>query len=199
VAAAAFGAVAPGSRPSPHRTAIDAPAITILVNATSRSAGRARRMGTCASGAEDHRRGERRYPDGSNAGDEVKARGRDPGRPPRGEHRQEAAAFKQGKDVPQLARRMTFAARLRASPVSCERDGSGHRLREHRRRCDPCGTLIAAPRHRRVGIRPTARVLPRGQRTRHRNALNSAAVFATAMSDESRLIVPADSSITARC
>jgi hypothetical protein len=30
-------------------------------------------------------------------------------------------------------------------------------------------------------------------------ALNSAAVFATAMRDQSRLIVRADSSITARC
>jgi hypothetical protein len=38
-------------------------------------------------GAEQHRRGERRYPDGSNVGDVVKARGGDPGHQPRGQPR----------------------------------------------------------------------------------------------------------------
>jgi len=36
-------------------------------------------MGRPHQGAEHHRRGERRYPDGSNAGDVVKARGGTPG------------------------------------------------------------------------------------------------------------------------
>jgi hypothetical protein len=83
-------------------TAIDAPAIRIFASDASRSAGRERRMGPCASGAEHHRRRERRYPDASNAGDVVKARGGDPGRQPRGKHREEVAAFKQGKDLPRL-------------------------------------------------------------------------------------------------
>jgi hypothetical protein len=124
-------------------TAIDAPAIRILASDPSRSPGRARRIGSSAPGAEHHRRGERRYPDGSNAGDVVKARGGEPGHQPRGKHRQEAAAFKQGKDLPQLGATHDLRLELRASRVPCEREGSEHRPPRTSPAPRPCGTLIA--------------------------------------------------------
>jgi hypothetical protein len=84
-------------------------------------------MGRPHQGAEYHRRGEHRYPDGSNAGDVVKARGGDPGHQRRGKHRQQAAAFQQGMDIPQLGATHDRRLELRASRGSCEREGSEHR------------------------------------------------------------------------
>jgi hypothetical protein len=92
-------------------------------------------------------------------------------------HRQEAAAFKQGMDLPQLGATHDRRLELRASRGSCQREGSELRPREHRRREQD----------------------PRPEGDRGRPALNSADVLATGMRDQSRLIVRADSSIAARC
>jgi hypothetical protein len=74
-----FGGVAPGPRPSPHRPR------SMIRRSGSWRATPADPLaehgiwGRPHQGAERHRRGKRRYPDGSNAGDVVKARGGDPG------------------------------------------------------------------------------------------------------------------------
>jgi hypothetical protein len=211
VAATGFGGVAPGPRPSPHRPR------SMLRRPGSWRATPADLLaehGICGrphQGAEHHRRGERRHPDGSNAGDVVKARGGDPGINRAARHRQEAAAFKQGMDLPQLGATRDRRLELRASRGSCQREGSEHRPRERRRReqdprpegdrgrRDPTAPSSPTPRHRRVAIRLTGRAVHAGERRVTATALNSADVFATGMRDQSRLIVRADSSITASC
>jgi hypothetical protein len=63
----------------------------------------------------------------------------------------------------------------------------------------PAAPSSPAPRHRRVAIGLTGRAGHAGERPLTATALNSADVLATGMRDQSRLIVRADSSITARC
>jgi hypothetical protein len=162
-------------------TAIDAPAIRIVARDQSRSPGRARRMGPFAPGRRAPSPRRTQHPDGSNAGDLVKARGGDPGHQPRGKHRQEAAAFKQGMELPQLGATHDRRLELRASRGSCQREGSEHRPRERRRReqdprpegdrgrRDPAAPSSPAPGHRRVAIRLTGRAVHAGERTRHRD------------------------------
>jgi len=140
-------------------TAIDAPAIRIAASDPSRSPGRARYMGPLAPGRRAPRRGERRYPEGSIAGHVEKARGGDPGHQPRGKHRQEAAAFKQGMDLPQLGATHGGRLELRASRGSCQREGSEHRPRDiagvgriHAPRAIAGAATPAAPHRRRLAI-----------------------------------------------
>jgi hypothetical protein len=102
-------------------TAIDTPAIRIVASDASRSLGRARHRVPSAPGRRAPSPRKRRYPDGSNAGDVVKARSGDPVHQRRGQHRREAAAFKQGMDLPQFGATHDRRVELRASRGSCQR------------------------------------------------------------------------------
>ena len=209
MAATGFGAVAPGPPAATAPTAIDAPAIRIVASDASRSPGRARHMGLSAPGRRapsprrtqvPRRERRRRRSEGSRRGLRAStARQASPRKPRRSS---KAWTFLS------LARPITVTSsclRPRFVPAQTRE----HRPREHRRReQDPrpgaiaaprsCGTLIAgAPpstgRHPSdwpcsTRWRTNASPRPRQQRRCIRHG----------MRDQSRVIVRADPSITAR-
>ena len=178
-------------------TAIDAPAIRILASDPTDPLAEHGVWGRADQAPSTIAAAERRYPDGSNAGDVVKTRGGDLGHQPRGKHRHEAAAFKQGNDLLSSGATHDFA-------LSCVRRA----FRATRRQRAPSPRTSPAPRPLRhlIARTPSTCRPPRDSPcSTSANvrvtaaALNSAAVFTTAMNEQSRLIVGADSSITARC
>jgi hypothetical protein len=156
VAATAFGGVAPGPRPSPHRPR------SMLRRSGSWRATPADPLaehgvrGRRHQGAEHHRRGDRRHPDASNPGDVVKARGGTPGinraasiaRKPR-------RSSKAWTSLP-LARRMTVASscvrpavRASAKAASTVPENIAGVSRIHVRRAIACAATLRPPHRRR--------------------------------------------------
>jgi hypothetical protein len=154
VAATAFGGVAPGPRPSPHRPRSmlrrsgswrATPADALAEHGVRGPSAPGRRAPSPRGPQAPRREQPRRRSEGPR---------RDSGHQPRGKHRQEAAAFKQGMDLPPFGATHDRRLELRASRGSCQREGAStvpdniagvSRIHapERSRAPRPCGTLIA--------------------------------------------------------